>query len=109
MEELFVSYEVALKLEEKDFSPKKCFGNYYYNNITDKSSPSSYSRYSSITKKMKISLDGGATLELPFTPGILEDNFLSYIAKLIIANSRITFDVKDFNEDMFPENEECHC
>ena len=53
-------------------------------------------------------LDGGVTLEMPFTAKVLEDSFVSYIAKLIIAKTQITFDVSDFNEDMFPEDE-CHC
>ena len=57
---------------------------------------------------MKISLDGGVTLELPFTKGILEDRFVSFIARLVIGNNKIIFDVTDFNEDMFPEDE-CHC
>lgn len=64
-------------------------------------------RYSSLTTTMKISLDG-VTLEMPFTPKVLEDDFISYASRLVIANSKITFDVKNFNEDMFPESE-CHC
>lgn len=57
---------------------------------------------------MKLSLEGGATLELPFTKGILEDPFISYIARLVIGQNNITFDTDDFNEDMFPNNH-CHC
>jgi len=57
---------------------------------------------------MKISLDGGATLELPFTKGILEDEFISFIARLVIGNNNIIFDTEDFNEDMFPRDH-CHC
>jgi hypothetical protein len=57
---------------------------------------------------MKISIDGGATLELPFTKGILEDPFMSYIARLVIGNNNIIFDTTDFDEDMFP-NDHCHC
>jgi len=59
-------------------------------------------------QKMKISLDGGATLELPFTKGILEDPFTSFIARLVIGQNNIIFDVTDFDEDMFPRNN-CHC
>lgn len=57
---------------------------------------------------MKISLDGGATLELPFTKGVLEDSFVSFIGRLVIGNNNIIFDVEDFTEDMFPEDD-CHC
>ncbi len=57
---------------------------------------------------MKISLDGGATLEMPFTKGILENPFVSFIARLVIGNNNIIFDVEDFDEDMFPRDE-CHC
>jgi hypothetical protein len=57
---------------------------------------------------MKISLDGGATLELPFTKGVLEDPFVSFIARLVIGNNNIIFDVNEFDEDMFPRHE-CHC
>jgi|GEM_PF-2373704 hypothetical protein len=58
------------------------------------------------TKTMKISVDG-VTLELPFTKDILSDNFTSYVARLIIAKTRVIFDNINFTEDMFPES--CHC
>lgn len=58
--------------------------------------------------KMKLSLDGGATLELPFVRSILENNFVRFCARLVIGNSNIVFDVTEFDEDMFPERE-CHC
>ncbi len=61
-----------------------------------------------IKQKMKVSLDGGATLELPFTKGILEDDFISFVARLVIGNNSIVFDVEDFNDEMFPPDE-CHC
>ncbi len=57
---------------------------------------------------MKISLEEGATLELPFTKSILEDPFTSFIARLVIGNNNIIFDVDYFDEDMFPRND-CHC
>ena len=56
---------------------------------------------------MKLSIDG-VTLEIPFTKDVLYDPFVSYVARLVIANSIITMDCKDFSEDMFPEDE-CHC
>ena len=68
-----------------------------------------YTRSYDSNQKMKISLDGGATLELPFTKGILEDEFTSFIARLVIGNNNIVFDVEDFDEDMFPQDDHCHC
>lgn len=67
-----------------------------------------YSGYES-KQTMKIYLDGGASLELPFTKGILEDEFVSYIARLVIGNTNIIFDVKEFDYDMFPDRDECSC
>ena len=67
-----------------------------------------YSRGYEVKQTMKLSLDGGATLELPFTKGILEDRFISFIARLVIGENNIIFDVEDFDEDMFPRDE-CHC
>lgn len=61
----------------------------------------------SYTKTMKVTLDG-VTLEMPFTPNVLSDKFTKYISRLVMCKSNIIFDVDDFNEDMFPENE-CHC
>jgi hypothetical protein len=57
---------------------------------------------------MKLSIDGCATLEMPFTKNILHDPSLCYIATMVMANSNIVFDVKDFDYDMFPNNH-CHC
>lgn len=60
------------------------------------------------TQKMLVKLDN-VSLELPFMPNVLSNEFMSYIARLIIANTKITFDVDDFDEDLFPERNECHC
>lgn len=57
---------------------------------------------------MKIAIEN-ATLELPFTPGILHDDFIAFIASLVMAKTKITFDVMDFNDDMFPSRGHCHC
>lgn len=57
---------------------------------------------------MKIAIEN-ATLELPFTPGILHDDFIAFIAGLVMANTKITFDVMEFNDDMFPSRGHCHC
>lgn len=56
--------------------------------------------------KMKIKVEG-AELEMPFTPDILRDDFISFIARLVISKSIIKMDVTDFDEDLFPER--CHC
>lgn len=69
---------------------------------------SGYSSGYESKQTMKVSLDGGATLEMPFTRGILEDRFISFIARLVIGNNNIVIDVEDFDEDMFP-TDECHC
>lgn len=55
---------------------------------------------------MKMSLDG-VSLELPFTKDIIQDEFMSFIAKLIIAKTEIIFDCDDFDENWFPHD--CHC
>lgn len=59
-------------------------------------------------QKMKLSING-ATLELPFVKDVLENDFIAYIARLIMADSNITMDCADFEEDMFPEGDHCHC
>lgn len=56
-------------------------------------------------KKMKISLDGGATLELPFTTEILHDQFLSQMARYIMANTVITIDRTNFKDEWFDEDD----
>lgn len=48
------------------------------------------------------------TLEIPFVKDVLSDEFTSYCARLIMSKSEITMDTKDFDEDMFPQDE-CHC
>lgn len=55
---------------------------------------------------MKIKIDD-ATLELPYTRDILLDNFVSYVATLVLSKTVITLDVEDFEDWMFPER--CHC
>ena len=53
---------------------------------------------------MKLSIENGVTLELPFTKDILKDNFTSYIARLVMSGSLIIMDVEYFEDWMFPEN-----
>lgn len=57
---------------------------------------------------MKLSVEGGATLELPFTKDLLKDHFLSYCAKLIMFDCDIIMDCDDFDEESMFERE-CHC
>lgn len=96
------SYRLGLYLKSaKGVSPKVYE---VFTLPTQKNKESSY--YTSFSDTMKLSIDN-ATLEMPFCKGVLEDKFISYIAKLVIANTKITFDTDDFNEDMFPER--CHC
>lgn len=93
---------------------------YFYQKSAKSESPKIYELYtlpriedksgryghSSTDQTMKVSMDG-VTLEIPFIKGVLENKFVSYIAKLIIAKTQVTFDVDDFQSDMFPER--CHC
>jgi hypothetical protein len=57
---------------------------------------------------MKLSVENGVTLELPFTRDIIKDEFMSYIARLVMSGSLITMDVEDFEDWMFPEDG-CRC
>jgi len=63
--------------------------------------------YNSLSQVMTLKVDG-VSLEMPFTKDVLKDGFMSFIAKLIIADSDITMDCTDFQEDMFP-TDECYC
>lgn len=56
------------------------------------------------TMKLKIE---NASLELPFTRDILQDRFVCYIGRIVMAGSIITMDVDGFESEMFPER--CRC
>ncbi len=99
-----MSYDIGFYIKTKKDDPIKVGTIYTLPRLTNQAD-----KYASITRTMKISLDGGATLELPFTPKVLEDNFMSFIARLIIAETKVTIDVDEFKDDMFPENEGCRC
>ncbi len=102
-----VKYELNFFIKTNKDETPKIYEIYVLPTMTDKSYKSSlYS--SSVSKTMKLSLDG-VTLELPFTPKVLEDKFMTYIATLVIANTKITFDVDGFHDDMFPNRDICHC
>lgn len=48
-------------------------------------------------------------IEMPFTPGILEDEVLNIFFKMMLSNTIIELDCEGFDDDMFPEDEHCHC
>lgn len=47
------------------------------------------------------------TIEMPFTPNVLSDRFVAFMARLVMSRTIITLDTEEFSEDMFPER--CHC
>ena len=103
--------DVELSSEEKVYSI--CLHQDYNSKKEEKqkyqllSLPRDYNSKEKYGQTMKLSIDG-ATLEMPFTKDVLHDDFTAYIARLVIGNCLITMDCKDFDEDMFT-NDECHC
>jgi hypothetical protein len=95
------SYDLGLFCSKKQEDPKDNTWTIYHLPTNDYGN--------SNNQTMKISLDGGATLELPYTRDILRDKFLSFCAGLQMAKTKITMDVLEFNDDLFPEREDCHC
>tara|TARA_R110002126_G_scaffold291063_2_gene450240 strand:+ start:37900 stop:38634 length:735 start_codon:yes stop_codon:yes gene_type:complete len=67
------------------------------------------SQLSNSSRNMTISLEDGVKIEMPFTTGVLRDAFTMYLARLIMANTKIIVDVEDFEEWLFPERDNCHC
>lgn len=63
--------------------------------------PNNYATY---PRMMKVSRDG-VTFEIPFTPNVLQDEFIAFVAQMLLAQSEITMDVEDFDYEMF-ENED---
>lgn len=59
------------------------------------------------SKMVKINV-GQASVEIPFTTNILNDQFYSYIARLILSESIIDLDCQEFEDDMFESNCQCH-
>lgn len=53
-------------------------------------------RYNNV---MKVSLDEGASMEIPFTCGILHNDFLTYIANLVMFKKKIVIDKTYFEDD----------
>jgi hypothetical protein len=60
-------------------------------------------------KKRMIVYKDDIKIEMPFTPGILSDVIMNVFFKLILGQCQITLDVDGFHEDMFPQEEDCHC
>lgn len=53
-------------------------------------------RYNNV---MKVSLDEGASMEIPFTCGILHNGFLTYIANLVMFKTKIVIDKTYFDDE----------
>lgn len=114
-------FDVEVEKDDKSFlrlvisnSDKRYEIGFYNEKTSKEESKDVYTIYSlpknhgKSNQTMKIAIDN-ATLELPFTPGILYDDFIAFIAGLVMAQTKITFDVMDFNDDMFPSRGHCHC
>ena len=56
--------------------------------------------------KMIFSMESGK-VEMPFEKDVIKDYFLSYIAKVIMCQSVITMDTREFDDSMFEDR--CHC
>ena len=55
-----------------------------------------YSDHNPRERQMRIRLKEGATLEMPFTPDVLRDEFMRYVAGLLLCNTLVT--VKSYHE-----------
>lgn len=53
----------------------------------------------SYDRNMKITLDEGASIEIPFTCGILHNNFLTYVANLAMFKTKIIIDKTYFDDE----------
>lgn len=53
----------------------------------------------SYDRNMKITLDEGASIEIPFTCGILHNNFLTYVANLVMFKTKIIIDKTYFDDE----------
>lgn len=85
-----------------------------YSNDPEKRDNPMYTIYSlpftyrpQIERSMVLSVDDKVKLEIPFTKGILENKFAAFTARLVMAETKIDMDVRDFDEEMFPQR--CHC
>lgn len=48
-------------------------------------------------------------IEMPFVSNILQDKVLEVFFKMMISNTHVEMDCNSFEEDMFPQQENCHC
>ena len=53
----------------------------------------------SYDRNMKITLDEGTFMEIPFTCGILHNNFLTYVANLVMFKTKIVIDKTYFDDE----------
>lgn len=60
-------------------------------------------------QQMELSLANGSSLKMPFTKDVLRDPFIVELARYIMADAKIIFDVDGFSEEMFPDRNNCHC
>lgn len=67
--------------------------------------PRDYNSKEKYGQTMKLSIENGVTLELPFTKNVLHDDFTAYIANLVIGKCLITMDCDDFDEEMFNDED----
>ena len=63
---------------------------------------------SSYGKTMKLRVND-AVLEMPYTTSDLRDDFTSFLASCVIAETEFTIDVDDFIDEMFDGLRQCHC
>lgn len=60
--------------------------------------------YNSSYHKVKVTHEK-TSLEIPFHPNVLQDEFISYLAKLVMSKTTITVDCEGFEDDWFENNE----
>lgn len=53
-------------------------------------------------RQMRIRLNEGATLEMPFTPDVLRDEFMRYVAGLLLTNTMVI--IKNYHEYYLEED-----
>jgi hypothetical protein len=68
-----------------------------------------YNKYKTGYNSKMIVYKDDIKIEMPFTPNILQDKVLGVFFKVMLAGCFIEMDVRGFDEDMFPEEENCHC
>lgn len=59
-----------------------------------------YVMHGEMKQTMKLSVNDGVMLEMPFTTDVISNKFMSYIARIIISGVRVKITSTDFDEDM---------